>query len=58
MTFGVVASIILSCMGKTDAPKTALPRWVKIYTVVLLLCLAVYVVLDIVHNGPPWNGQW
>ena len=55
---GVVACVILSRMGKTDAPKTNFPRWAAIYTVVLLLCLLVYVILDVMHGGPPWNGRW
>ncbi len=56
--FGAVARVILSRMGKTDAPKTKVPRWAVIYTVVFLLCLLVYVILDILHGGPPWNGRW
>jgi len=54
----VVACVILSRMGKTDAPKTNFPRWAAIYTVVLLLCLLVYVILDVIHGGPPTNGRW
>jgi hypothetical protein len=33
-------------------------RWAAIYTVVLLLCLLVYVILDVIHGGPPTNGRW
>ena len=31
------------------------PRWAVIYTVVLLLCLLVWVILCILHGGPPWT---
>jgi len=45
-------------MGKADDQRTKLPRWVVIYAMVLLLCLLVYVILDVIHGGPPWNGRW
>jgi hypothetical protein len=35
-----------------------LPRWASIYMLVLVMCLIVYVVLDVIHHGPPWNGNW
>ena len=47
-----------SRMGKADDQRTNLPRWVVIYAMVLLLCLLVYVILDVIHGGPPWNGRW
>ena len=40
-------------MNKSDPP-----RWVAIYTLIILLALIVYVVLDVLHHGPPWNGNW
>lgn len=58
MISGAVAWVTLCRMGKPDAGKPYLPRWVVIYTVVLLLCLLVYVILDVIHGGPLWNGRW
>jgi hypothetical protein len=58
MISGAVACVTLCGMGKPDVGRPYLPRWVVIYTVVLLLCLLVYVILDVIHGGPPWNGRW
>jgi hypothetical protein len=34
------------------------PRWWKTYMVVLLLGLLAYIVLDVMHGGPPWEHHW
>ena len=34
------------------------PRWVSIYLLVLGLRLVVWIILDVMHGGPPWSHRW
>jgi hypothetical protein len=34
------------------------PRWVSIYLLVLGLGLIVWIILDVMHGGPPWSHPW
>ena len=34
------------------------PRWVMIHLLVLALVLIVWIVLDALHGGPPWERHW
>jgi hypothetical protein len=31
--------------------------WVRTYLLVFALAFIVYIILDIVHGGPPWSGH-
>jgi len=44
--------------GKSDTDKQDLPRWVQIYIAFLLLALIVWIILDVLHGGPPWTHHW
>jgi hypothetical protein len=34
------------------------PRAINIYLLVLGLCLLVWIILDVMHGGPPWSHPW
>ncbi len=34
------------------------PRWVRIYLLILGACLVVWIILDVMHGGPPWSHPW
>ena len=42
--------------GKPSKPYP--PRSIKIYLLVLGLCLLVWIILDVLHGGPPWSHPW
>ncbi len=44
--------------GKSDTGKPYPPRWAQIYMLLLLLALIVWIVLDVLHGGPPWSHPW
>lgn len=31
------------------------PRWAMIYMLILALALIVWIILDVLHGGPPWG---
>ena len=31
------------------------PRWAMIYLLVIVLALIVWIILDVLHGGPPWG---
>ena len=31
------------------------PRWAMIYMLVLILTLIAWIILDVLHGGPPWG---
>jgi hypothetical protein len=45
-------------MADDKASRPYPPRWVMIYLLVLLLALIVWVILDVIHGGPPWSHHW
>ncbi len=34
------------------------PRWVVIYMLIIVLGLIVWIILDVLHGGPPWSHPW
>jgi hypothetical protein len=34
------------------------PRWVMIYMLVLVLAAIVWIILSVLHGGPPWYRHW
>jgi hypothetical protein len=34
------------------------PRWAMIYLLVVVLCVIAWVILDVLHGGPPWERPW
>lgn len=42
--------------GRVNKPYP--PRWAMIYMLVIVLCLIVWVILDVMHGGPPWERPW
>jgi hypothetical protein len=34
------------------------PRWINVYLLALGLCLLVWIILDVLHGGPPWSHPW
>jgi hypothetical protein len=33
-------------------------RWVRIYLLFFVLAFIVYIILDVLHGGPPWIHPW
>jgi hypothetical protein len=44
--------------GKSDTGKPHPPRWAQIYMLLILLALIVWIILDVLHGGPPWYRHW
>jgi hypothetical protein len=34
------------------------PPWTMIYMLVIALALIVWIILDVLHGGPPWSHPW
>ena len=45
-------------IGKSDTGRPYPPRWAMIYMLVLVLCLLVWIILAVMHGGPPWYRHW
>ena len=41
--------------GKSGTGKPYLPRWVQFYVLFLILAIIVWIILDVMHGGPPWG---
>ncbi len=39
--------------GKSGTGKPYLPRWVQFYVLFLILAIIVWIILDVMHGGPP-----
>jgi hypothetical protein len=39
-------------------PSKPYPRWAWIYYLVFVLGFIVWIILDVLHGGPPWSHPW
>jgi hypothetical protein len=42
-------------MAGDNPSKPYPPRWAMIYMLVFALALIVWIILDVLHGGPPWG---
>jgi hypothetical protein len=45
-------------MANSQTGKPFPPRWAVIYTLAVVLCAVVWVVLVVVFGGTPWTHHW
>ena len=45
-------------MADDKPSKPYAPRWAWIYYLVFVLAFIVWIILDVLHGGPPWSHPW